>query len=55
MHVVLDHAVRVFILPGDTAQFLFNVGAEMHTCSAPPDKPGLTGFMLFLNEFNRTV
>ena len=50
MHVVLDHAVGVFILARDTAQFRFDMGAEVHARAVPPHKPGFAGFGTVCNE-----
>ena len=55
VHVVLDHAVGVLVLAGDAAQLRLDVGAEMHAGTAPPDKPGLAGGLLLLDELDSAV
>ena len=46
VHVVLDHAVAVFILAGNATVLGFDVGAEVHAGAAPPDEPGLARLLL---------
>ena len=41
LHVVLDHAVAVFVLPGDAAVLRLHVGAEVHARGVPPAEEGL--------------
>ncbi|MCK7577558.1 MAG: hypothetical protein MZV65_18305 [Chromatiales bacterium] len=46
VHVVLDHAVAVFVLPGDAAVLRLHVGAEVHARAVPPDEERLAGLGL---------
>jgi hypothetical protein len=55
VHVVLDHAVGVLVLPGDAAQLLFHVGAEVHARAVPPHEPGLAGLVLLADELDRAI
>jgi hypothetical protein len=41
VHVVLDHAVAVFVLAGDADVLLLDVGAEVHAGAVPPAEEGL--------------
>ena len=36
VHVVLDHAVAVFVLAGDAAMLRLHMGAEVHARAVPP-------------------
>ncbi len=53
MHVVLDHAVGVLVLPGDAAQLVLHVRAEVHARAVPPDVEGLAVGMGALDEVDR--
>ena len=50
LHVVLDHAVAVFVLPGDAAMFRLHVGAEVHARGVPPAEERLPGLGLPRDE-----
>ena len=55
MHVVFHHTVTVLVLTGNAAEFVFDVGAEMHASPAPPEKEGLFSFVLPVNEVNGCI
>ena len=50
LHVVLDHAVAVFVLPGDAAVLRLHMGAEVHARGVPPAEERLPGFGLARDE-----
>ena len=50
MHVVLDHAVPIFILAGNTSKLVLYMGAEMHPRAVPPDEEGLALCMRAVDE-----
>ncbi len=50
VHVVLDHAVAVFVLAGDAAVLLLHVGAKVHAGAVPPAEEWLAGLDLALDE-----
>ena len=54
MPVMLDHAVRVFVLARNASQLVLYVRAEMHTGTVPPDEPGFAGRMLAIDEIERS-
>ena len=41
VHVVLDHAVAVFVLPGDADVLGFHMRAEVHARAVPPHEERL--------------
>ena len=50
LHVVLDHAVAVFVLPGDAAMLRLHMGAEVHARGVPPAEERLAGLGLARDE-----
>ncbi len=55
VHVMLYHAVGIFILTGDAAQFFLYVGTKVHTGTVPPAEKGLTRLGLALDEVNGCI
>ena len=55
MHVMLDHAIGVFVLPRNPAEFRLDVGPEVHACPAPPHEERLPALMRLANEANGGV
>ena len=49
-HVVLDHAVAVFVLPGDADMLRLHVRAEVHARAIPPSIEGLALLHLTRDE-----
>jgi len=52
VHVMFYHAVGIFILTRDAAQFLLHVGTKVHAGTVPPTEEGFTRLGLALNEVN---
>ena len=53
VHVVLDHAVAVFVLSRLAAMLGLHVGAEVHPRAVPPAEERLAGLRLTRDEFLR--
>jgi hypothetical protein len=52
VHVVLDHPIRVLVLPGDAAELRLDVRPKVHPRPVPPAEERLAGSVLALDELD---